>query len=394
MEVKEREKIKLFINIVFWIILSSSTVVFSQVNPVVSSISDCVGAVEIEVNREIQLHIPVVKDEVEDLKAYAQDLKLPETNSLWFKFESAHSGWFKLGIETIDFPVEYGVFILADGQNCSAIVEGSAVLFSSGLIDEKSSKIMTDSLLYVENQMVYFFVNAMTSSKNGVVIQTHFAELINEETAAPLKKTYDFRSSKNEEPLHIMIRDAKTKQPVEANVIVTGSKTYNALYSASDLIFSYSSNMKMMLKVDANGYFFQDLEIDTKKDKQKEYIVDLIRLEQNQLIELEGLVFEPQSDRLIIDAIPKLKRLKDFMTLNDEINIEIQGHVHLEGKNSLKAKRLSKKRAKRVMKYLVESGIDKKRISVVGYGNSKMRFPEAISEDEKQANRRVEIKIK
>ena len=82
------------------------------------------------------------------------------------------------------------------------------------------------------------------------------------------------------------------------------------------------------------------------------------------------------------------------MVINPEVAIEIQGHVNLLGKNTSGAKHLSKKRAKRVRKFLVANGIDKHRISVIGFGNSKMIYPKAESEEEKQANRRVEIRIK
>ena len=50
-------------------------------------------------------------------------------------------------------------------------------------------------------------------------------------------------------------------------------------------------------------------------------------------------------------------------------------------------------RAKRVMNYLRDSGIDKDRMTAVGYGNEFMKYPEPKFANEEQANRRVEIKI-
>ena len=93
------------------------------------------------------------------------------------------------------------------------------------------------------------------------------------------------------------------------------------------------------------------------------------------------------------EALPKLKRLKDFLLLNPTISIEIQGHVNEEGKNSLSAYRLSKKRAEKIMKYLITKGIDAKRLKAVGFGNSKPLFESPIDDIQREANRRVEIKV-
>jgi outer membrane protein OmpA-like peptidoglycan-associated protein len=56
--------------------------------------------------------------------------------------------------------------------------------------------------------------------------------------------------------------------------------------------------------------------------------------------------------------------------------------------------RLSKKRAKEIKKYLVSQGINKSRLSAVGFGANKMVYNNPSSEKEKEANRRVEIMIR
>jgi outer membrane protein OmpA-like peptidoglycan-associated protein len=89
-----------------------------------------------------------------------------------------------------------------------------------------------------------------------------------------------------------------------------------------------------------------------------------------------------------------LRRLRDFLALNKDVNIEIQGPVHNMGKNTWRSKQISKKRARKVRDYLIQNGIDGNRMTIKGFGNSKMKFPEPESDDERNANRRVEIKIK
>jgi outer membrane protein OmpA-like peptidoglycan-associated protein len=299
-----------------------------------------------------------------------------------------------ISLQKFNLPLEYGIFALSKEQDCSAIHLGEATLLTNEYLEEAINRKEIDSIPYSKNQVLFFFINTTSSVKNEIAVQAIFKEEVSDEEFHSMKKTFDFRATEKEAPFTIMIRDAKTKLPVVANVIVSESRTHNALYTASDMLFPYSDNLKMTLNVDASGYFFQDVLINTRKEENEELTIFLEALEQDQLIELEGLVFVMQSDVLVPEALPKLKRLKDFMVINTRVNIEIQGHVHLDGKNTFKAKRLSKKRAKTVKAFLVESGIDKKRISVVGYGNSKMIYPEAFSDAEKQANRRVEIKIK
>jgi outer membrane protein OmpA-like peptidoglycan-associated protein len=50
-------------------------------------------------------------------------------------------------------------------------------------------------------------------------------------------------------------------------------------------------------------------------------------------------------------------------------------------------------RAVAVKNFLIENGIEMNRIQYLGYGNSKMIYPDPKIEDEHSANRRVEIKI-
>lgn len=383
-----------YLRAIFCLLFLNSFLGFSQINAVNSNVSDCLGAIQMESNSILKPKMPGNSGEVDDLKAYREKFEFKENNSLWFTFESPHSGWLRLAIEKFDFPLEYGVFILNEGEDCSEIYNGEVKLYTHQLLKDTEHAMEVDSIRYSKNEVVLLYVNTNSSINNTIAVQAKFTNEVSEEEYSSLKEVFDLRKSKLEKPFNIKIRDAQTKLPVVANIIISDSRTHNALYTASDIIVEYSDNIKMTLKIDASGYFFQDVFINTRKDQTVEQVVFLQALEQNQLIELEGLVFTSQSDALIPEAMPKLKRLKDFMFINTDVNIEVQGHVHLAGKNTSNAKRLSKKRAQSIKNSLVESGIDKKRITVVGFGNSKMRYPDAETDAEKQANRRVEIKIK
>ena len=73
------------------------------------------------------------------------------------------------------------------------------------------------------------------------------------------------------------------------------------------------------------------------------------------------------------------------------MKIELSGHTDNVG-TAEHNKELSKKRAKAVMDYIVENGIAAARLTYEGYG-FEQPIATNITEEDKQKNRRTEIKI-
>ncbi|MEX2596080.1 MAG: OmpA family protein [Salibacteraceae bacterium] len=124
-----------------------------------------------------------------------------------------------------------------------------------------------------------------------------------------------------------------------------------------------------------------------------------ITSENTENIVLEGLSFIPGRHYPTPDAMPVLEKLVKTMKKYPELHIEIQGHIccayNVEDgmDNDTGEMTLSKNRAKFVYDFLVEHGIDKARLAYVGLGSSQPKvYPEATDSD-RQANRRVEMKI-
>ena len=111
-------------------------------------------------------------------------------------------------------------------------------------------------------------------------------------------------------------------------------------------------------------------------------------------VQLENILFKSNQPKLLTESYPMLEKLTNFMKKNPTLSIEIQGHVNApDEKSSLKSLKLSEDRARAVCLYLIESGIESKRMTIKGYGNSKMIYPKARTEAEFRKNRRVEILI-
>ncbi len=89
------------------------------------------------------------------------------------------------------------------------------------------------------------------------------------------------------------------------------------------------------------------------------------------------------------DAHKQLDQVARILRQNRLLRIEIQGHTDNTGSSSSN-QRLSEKRAQSVMQYLIESGIDPKRLQWVGYGQTRPIATNKTADGRKQ-NRRVEL---
>ncbi len=109
-------------------------------------------------------------------------------------------------------------------------------------------------------------------------------------------------------------------------------------------------------------------------------------------INLKNLNFNGGTAVFKSHSYPVLKDLLQTMRSNPNLKIEIQGHIccYTESDDN----DVSEKRALAVYNYLIKSGIDKKRLKYKSFGGSQPIYtiPEQ-SEEEREANRRVEILI-
>jgi outer membrane protein OmpA-like peptidoglycan-associated protein len=107
------------------------------------------------------------------------------------------------------------------------------------------------------------------------------------------------------------------------------------------------------------------------------------------IIIFDNVLFEPGSDEFLHNKIPnELYYLAYALDSMKSMKIEIVGHVCC-----VDNMKLSEKRAKAVYQFLVNQGIDKKRITFIGQSNHKPLVKEITPEDERK-NRRVEIVVK
>lgn len=119
---------------------------------------------------------------------------------------------------------------------------------------------------------------------------------------------------------------------------------------------------------------------------------DFVRVESGQIRTLEPIYFEYRSAKIQRRSEPLLAELSNLIKSRPDLgHISIEGHTDSQGADDYNLK-LSDDRAKAVMKFLVEAGVESARLAARGFGETK-----PIDDNRKQSgrarNRRVEFKL-
>jgi outer membrane protein OmpA-like peptidoglycan-associated protein len=364
------------------------------------SIADCEGAMNIIEPSTFSIQFTGKAGKVNDLSNYPSLNQIPETNSIWLSFIAPFHGILTIDATLLDRSgLQMIIFDHSDDNPCAEIHSGLAEI--KRLINSKSntiglSKNVNDNFLYQlelqkgEKIKILFNTSEKIISKLKLILQF---EVFNQSLNIDETKVVDKRNDDFSPFLSVVVRDASNGKPVISNFTIEGLKDNSALYSGSDFLFSIERNGKVKIKCDAQGYFFADRIETINMAENSEMTIWLEPLGQGKSLQLEEIEFYPGTSEFMPSSEGKLRRLKDFMALNSDVKIEIQGHVFAIGENSHAAQKLSEARAKRVLLYLYENGINKERMISVGFGNTKPIYPTPKFAYEEQANRRVEIKV-
>lgn len=207
--------------------------------------------------------------------------------------------------------------------------------------------------------------------------------------------------------VHGVIRDKKTKQPVPfAEVMLFLKDDEGALIPIDTFQTDQSANYNFPLEVEkeykiianAPEYLANEENLNTfglKEDTDFEKNIDIYleRIELIVPIVLNNIYYDFDSDDLRPESKAELDlNLKKTMSDNPNIIVEIGSHTDSNGSEQYN-KKLSERRAKSVVEYLIEIGIDPGRLRWFGYGESDLLiYPELTDEDE-QMNRRSEFRI-
>ncbi|NQU80936.1 MAG: OmpA family protein [Bacteroidetes bacterium] len=148
------------------------------------------------------------------------------------------------------------------------------------------------------------------------------------------------------------------------------------------------------IEITAQGYlvYFDILEVEEDTESNEFFRNFLLKpIEVGEKVILKNIFFEFGKAVLTSDSYIELGRVLKLMSTNPGLRIEISGHSDNVGSYAYNQK-LSEQRAKAVVDYLVDLGIDSARLEYTGYASSQ---PVATNDTEegRAQNRRVEFKI-
>jgi outer membrane protein OmpA-like peptidoglycan-associated protein len=137
----------------------------------------------------------------------------------------------------------------------------------------------------------------------------------------------------------------------------------------------------------------QKAEAQKKLDALNSQTINVYRDARGTILSMSDILFESGKADLKQELKENLAEIAAILkNLLTESNITVEGHTDNVGKAETN-KKLSEQRASGVMQYLVDRGVDKKRLKSVGYGLTKPIADNSTKEGQAK-NRRVELVIK
>lgn len=364
------------------------------------NIADCSGAIELQNPGNFNAQFTGKTGKLNDLFAYSYLSNFKETNSLFFKFTAPTNGKLSLGAKISKGKFDLLIFktisenIIDDLYYGKAKIEKSTLNPVSEIILNKDSLLQKDSMYFnlKADDVILLFFNTDKGSEEflNFSIQFEINDLI--ANTDKLKKIVDVRKNGQLANVEIQIRDSETALPVISNINIRENKK-SYLYKSSDLILSAEKSNQLSIRCDATGYFYYQKTIKIYPDSGKVIQIPLISINAGKKLKIDNLQFIKGTDQIFPSTESNLIGIKDFLLLNAEIKIEIQGYVNNEGKNDRSSKSLSRKRARKICNYFKTCGVNGNRLKMKAFSNKFPIYPNPKNEKESQVNRRVEIKI-
>lgn len=194
------------------------------------------------------------------------------------------------------------------------------------------------------------------------------------------------------------IYDAITEAKIDAEIIFMLDDYNSDPESVATLNQNYrkkvTGNVNYKVVILKEGYFYyeESFTVTDANDKNVKRIdFKLEPITSGEKFILDNMYFNANSAVLKSASHAQIDILYDFLIKNKNIRIEVGGHTNGLCDDDF-CNELSKQRAESVMKYLIEKGIDPKRMEAAGYGK---KYPIASNDtpEGRKKNQRVEITI-
>ncbi|GHM99347.1 membrane protein [Cytophagales bacterium WSM2-2] len=197
-----------------------------------------------------------------------------------------------------------------------------------------------------------------------------------------------------------VVSDSETKKPLPAVVELFDLKTNEriSVFSSDSVNGQYlivvPGKSEYTLHVTEPGYLFYSQHFNYEEkdlDEPMTINIALQPIRKNAVTVLNNIFFEFNKFEIGSKSYPELDEVVKFLNENPSIKVEISGHTDNVGNENYN-QQLSQKRAQAVVDYFLQKGIAQPRLTQVGMGSKKPIKPND-TEENKQANRRIEFRI-
>ncbi len=204
--------------------------------------------------------------------------------------------------------------------------------------------------------------------------------------------------------LYGLVREKGSKIPLEdVSVELKDAHTGEIIIAVTDHHGSFRERIKPESKIALNcksiGCYSETDTVSTVGKKYSEDFFAYFEVEPlviEKPVVLKNIYFDFDKWNIRLDAGLELDKLVELLNQRHEIEIEMGSHADVRGSDEYNQK-LSEKRAKSTVDYLILKGIDRTRLSYKGYGEKVLvnHCTNGVhcSEKEHQENRRTEFKV-
>ena len=196
------------------------------------------------------------------------------------------------------------------------------------------------------------------------------------------------------------VLDVDTNKPLHAQVELFDiiADTLKSTLASDSITGEYiqilTEGSEYALYVTRPGYLFESLRFDYQESVDRDPInidIYLKPIKRGLAATLNNIFFDVDKYEIKEKSKTELNKTAKFLETNPEVRIEISGHTDNSGSATHNLE-LSLNRAKAVYDFLLDQGINSKRLEYQGYGANAPIAPND-SESNRQLNRRIEFRV-
>lgn len=383
---------------------------------------DCSGAVDMTDTILGPVHSPAGYGKVLEIQGYGANDPMwfeQEHNTVWYKFKATHTSELAIDIipERDEDDFDFLLFQSNDPSFCYDVDDGlhfpvrtnisrvnTELNGQTGLNWDSEDEFVaagpgspySKSVMVTGGDIYYLIIDNPHRANEGHTVVLHYKDkpLDTRQRRTPTDTTTT--STVEIKTVGVVVYDENGSR-VKANLSVDGVYTDEALEadSVTELFFD-SDKLYKTFTVNAvrPGYMLSVTKVTSGREDTTYAEVHLRKIEVGTKVALNDIQFVGDEAEILRSSEPTLDQLIQFMLDNPTVEIEIHGHVNGPGESNKKIfKTLSKDRAEAVYNHLILAGIDKKRMDYKGFGNTEMIYENPVTDQQSEANRRVEIMI-